>query len=370
MTIHVDEVRTASAFDALEHAWRKLEIESRQASIFLGWDWQRLWWTQYGQGRELRVLVAYRDSVVAGIFPLYEEVYQTAGGLLKPRKLRQIGVGGDTAPDDLGALLAPEGETETAFALIEYVVRAMEDWDMIDWTDLSKDGPLIGAIDQLFPKSSVRSERRLSDPITYGVLPGDWDTYLKSLSKNRRETTRRKRRKFEAQPGATVRVVDDPEALDAAFERLAELHRKRWTGRTEVPGFSTDAYRGFHRSVMHALLPQGRLRLMALETDGATFGMLYGLKHRGTFFFFQAGFDPDYSALSPGDVLLGYAVEHAINDGCSVFDMLKGDHDYKRHFFQENRQNLEIQAFRPGLIDWAYRLKARFAPRKLQSHGQ
>jgi hypothetical protein len=107
---------------------------------------------------------------------------------------------------------------------------------------------------------------------------------------------------------------------------------------------------------MQALLSQGQLRLLGLELEGRTIAMIYGMQYKGRFCFFQSGFDPAYAAYSPGDVLMGYAVELAIEQGCEIFDMLKGDHEYKRHFFQDSRRNLELRAFRRGPVDAAYRL--------------
>ncbi len=360
--VNIDCVDTESGWDALQADWRRLEDIDPHASIFLSWDWQRLWWRHYGAQRALRLLVARSGGAVVGLLPLYTEVYRTAGGLLRPRKLRQVGVGGDTSPDDLGALIDPAFAPAVAAAFAEQVVDALPGWDLLDWSDLPPHAELTAAVTARLAAAGLRLQHKLSEPITWGGLPTSWDDYLAGLSRSRRETLRRKRRKFESQPGARVRVIDDPAELDAAFERLGELHRKRWQGRTAIPGFTSTAYRGFHRELMHALLPQNRLRLMALEVQGEAIAMLYGLRWRGVFSFFQGGFDPDQAALSPGDVIMAYAVEQAIAEGCTAFDMLKGDHDYKRQFFKQTRHTAELRAFRPGVIDWAYRLRERLRP--------
>jgi CelD/BcsL family acetyltransferase involved in cellulose biosynthesis len=355
--IQLKVVTNVSGFDGLEEAWLELQESCVGASIFLTWDWQRLWWKHYGQRRELRILIARTADRIVGILPLYIDRHRKAGGLFAARKLRQIGVGGDTSPDDLGALFSPDHEHDASAAMAEYLLKVMTDWDMLDWTDLPPQCPLVPALQKHFAESNIRANCAFMAPITFGELPDDWESYRRNLSRNRRETMRRKRRKFESQPGAQVVTVEVADELDGAFDCLAELHRLRWTGRTETPGFTSAQYRGFHRDIMHALLPQGRLRLMKLNMGAGTIAMLYCMRYRDTFYFFQSGFDPAYAEYSPGDVLLGYAIEHAIAEGCRIFDMLKGDHDYKRHFFQQDRRNLEMRAFRPGLIELAYRAK-------------
>lgn len=355
-SVTLSTVLDTRGFDQLGPAWVSLQSCAPDSSIFLAWDWQRLWWKHYGEDRQLCIVVARHADRVVGLLPLYLETHRKAGGLFKARKLRQIGVGGDTAPDDLGALLLPGFEKEACTAMARHVLRELQPWDMLDWTDLPADSPLAGILPDVLRGAGLRVQCSLEEPITYGPLPGDWESYRKGLSRNRRETLSRKRRRFEALPGARMRLVDSPEQLATAFDRLVELHQLRWSERTERPAFSTPQYRGFHRELMQALLAKGQLRLLALELGGKAIAMLYGMQYKGRFCFFQSGFDPAHAQHSPGDVLMGYAVELAIEQGCEIFDMLKGDHEYKRHFFQEARRNLGIRAFRRGTVDLAYRM--------------
>ncbi len=355
--VTLSTVLDARGFDQLKSAWIALQSATPDSSIFLAWDWQRLWWKHYGEDRQLCIVVARHAHRVVGLLPLYLETHRKARGLFKARKLRQVGVGGDTAPDDLGALLLPDFQQETCAAMSRFVARELRQWDMLDWTDLPSASPLAVTAPDALQAAGFRVQCSLAEPITCGPLPGDWETYRKGLSRNRRETLSRKRRRFEALPGARMRLVESAAELTPAFERLVELHQLRWTGRTEQPAFSTPQYQGFHRELMHALLAQGQLRLLSLEVEGKAIAMLYGMQYKGRFCFFQSGFDPAHAQHSPGDVLMGYAVELAIAQGCEVFDMLKGDHAYKRHFVQESRRNLEIRAFRPGPVDLAYRAR-------------
>lgn len=189
------------------------------------------------------------------------------------------------------------------------------------------------------------------------ALPSDWDSYRQSLSRNRREAIGRKRRRFAQESGARFSRVDAKEQIDPAFDRLAELHRLRWQDRTDSPSFTSPQYLGLHRDMMHALFARGRLRLYALDRAGASIAMFYGFRKGGDFYYFQAGFDPAYAALSPGEVLMGYVIEAAIAEGCTRFDKLKGDYGHKRHFFQQTRETTGLRVHRPGLVCRLYRLK-------------
>lgn len=354
--LQVNVVDDDDGFDALRDDWLALEQSVPDNSVFMSWDAQRLWWKHYGKGRKLCIVVARHKTRVVGLLPLYFERQRKAGGIISIRMLRQLGIGGDTAPDDLDALLLPELAVETASSLTEHLAASTRGWDMLDLSDLPASSPLIPALTERLPKAGLRVQCRAARPIVYGELPRSFEKYCEGLSRNRREVMRRKRRKFEAQAGARFAVIDTAAGVDMAFDELVRLHLLRWSGRTARPAFSSEEFRRYHREWMHALLTQGRLRLLALEIEGRFIAMLYCMQYKERLSFFQTGFDPDYSSLSPGDVLMGYAIELAISDGCKVFDMLKGDHEYKRHFFQQDRRNLEIRAFRKGMVDVAYGL--------------
>jgi CelD/BcsL family acetyltransferase involved in cellulose biosynthesis len=354
--MQIELVTSTQAFDALEADWRALESLSAHNSVFLGWDWQRLWWTYYGNGRQLQILVARLAGRVLGIFPLYLETHQVAR-IIRVRKLRPIGAGGDTAPDDLGMVFSPEHEHALSAAFIGYITQHLPGWQMLDLVDLPADSALAAGWTAAAVSAPGLIERTQTKRITYGDLPTDWELYRQGLSRDRRQALARYRRKFEQLPGARCHQVLQADDVDSAFDRLAALHSLRWQGRTQTPSFASAQYLGFHRAMMHALHAAGRLRLFALECGGETIAMLYGFRHGDTFFHFQGGFDPAHAALSPGQVLMTYAIEQAIAEGCTVFDTLKGDYGHKRHFFQQTRQTVDIRVHRPGLIHLLYRVK-------------
>ena len=357
LPVQVSVVDDLAGFDALRDDWLALEQQVPDSSVFMSWDSQRLWWKYYGKGRALRILVARDANRVIGILPLYCERHHKAAGILGIRKLRQIGVGGDTAPDDLDALLLPEFAPLAAVRLAAFVAASVGGWDMLELTDLPATSALVPAWTGQLPGAGLRVQCSAASPIVFGDLPSSFEEYCQGLSSNRRAVMRRKRRKFESQPGARFVTIDTPEGVDQAFDELVRLHRLRWSGRTARPAFSSREFRDYHREWMHTLLSQGRLRLLALEVHGRFIAMLYCMQYKGRWSFFQGGFDPEFSPLSPGEVLMGLAIETAISDGCTVFDMLKGDHEYKRHFFQQDRRNLEIRVFRKGAVSLAYGLR-------------
>ena len=109
LRVHVLE--SAAEMAALGDAWETLQRDAAVASIFASFDWQSAWWRAYGANRALRLVVAYAGDAPVGILPLY---VQKVNVMRWPvRILRFVGSGGDTAPDDLGPVLAAATRTRS-----------------------------------------------------------------------------------------------------------------------------------------------------------------------------------------------------------------------------------------------------------------
>ncbi|OIQ83140.1 hypothetical protein GALL_350660 [mine drainage metagenome] len=363
--MHIEVVTTNAEFDALKDHWSELEAACQTSSLFVTWEWQRLWWKHYGANRTLRILIARDGDRLVGMLPMYLERY-FARRALPVSKLCLLGSGGDTAPDDLDPLIHPDAGPGVAQGLVEYVFARLGGWDLLLCPDLDPEAPFTRALINAGRRS--RGLLRVSDAreIIFGLLPQSqsWDDYLAGLSAHRRKGLRHKRRNFEQQEAAEVVLCDRADELDAAFDRLAHLHRQRWAGRTDEPAFSSAEYLGFHRELMHALLRRGALRLLELRLQGQTIAMRYGYRKRDTYFDLQSGFDPAFSSFSPGELSMGYSIEQAIREGCKVFDMLRGDYGHKRQFFAQTRSAVEVRLIRAWHLAWAYRLKERLASLK------
>jgi CelD/BcsL family acetyltransferase involved in cellulose biosynthesis len=111
---------------------------------------------------------------------------------------------------------------------------------------------------------------------------------------------------------------------------------------------------------MKECLQRDWLRLYCLEIGGEIAAMIYSYRFRKHVFLVQAGFDPAYAKLSPGNVLLGYALEHAIGEGNAVFDFLRGEHSYKQMLATGSRETVSVTAFRQTLGAVAHRARSSY----------
>lgn len=355
LRVHV--VETGADLAALGARWEALQKDAALSSVFESFDWQHLWWQTYGRGQPLKVLVATDGDAVVGILALY---VQTVPMLHYPvRLLRFVGSGGDTAPDDLGPILARGREAEVAQMLADAALR-VPGWDVLLLSDMNPACAFTSVIAAAARPAGLVPSNGRSERIAYLDLPPTWEAWLETQSPHRRKRIRYLRKKLATSHQARFFVWDDAATLDEGFDRLAHLHHRRWATSGEQHSFSSPEYNAFHRAVMKACLGRGRLRLYCLELSGQIVAMQYCYRFRGGVYIMQTGFDPDFS--DAGQALLWYMTEHAIGEGDKVLDFLRGDHAYKDKMATGERETVFVTAHRRTPGAWVYRTRRVVLP--------
>jgi len=357
--IAVQFITSAEDFARLAPDWNRIHEQAEAASVFNSWIWQYQWWQVYGAGQPLRVLVALEHGQALGILALYIQTISVLG--VRVRLLRFVGSGADTHPDDLGPVLARGREEAVARHLADAALH-VSDADAVMLTDIDPRSSLPRALEHAAVAACREPLVGVSERIAYIELPRSWPQFLRSLRSDRRTRLKSARRKLETGHRVRFFVWHDAAALDGAVERLAELHRRRWREAGGSHSFATPQYVEFHRGIMKAALPRGWLRLYCLELDGELAAMTYCYRFRNRVYLMQAGFDPAHAKLNPGKTLLGYALEHAIEEGNEVFDFLRGEHRYKDQLATAYRDTLAVRIFHPTLGALAYRLRRIWLP--------
>jgi CelD/BcsL family acetyltransferase involved in cellulose biosynthesis len=241
-------------------------------------------------------------------------------------------------------------------------VIADPSWDAMELTDFTEDSAYPAAMATACREGGLRVRRLASGRIPIAQLPATWNEYLSTMTKDQRHNIRRARRRVIEECHGRLFTWQDAADLDRAIDRLGELHRLRWKDRAEQYSFSTSKYIAFHRDVMHACQPRGRLRLHCLELEGRMVAMNYCYAFRDEMALFQCGFEPGLERLRPGYVLVAWSIEQAIAEGMRVFDFLKGEYAYKMIWARDTRSVGLLQAHRRTPGGLLFGLRRRVLP--------
>lgn len=314
---------------AMERGWKQLQRSTGPANPFLSWEWQSAWAAAMGYPAVV-VAAPFVDGRFAGLLALQRRQHRGLGQLEF--------LGQDSGADELDCLLHPEAPPETAARLLQAALNQRH-WRLLRLESADAAGALAG----LFP--GERRERAALLPTL--TLPGSLDVLLAGHSANFRSEVRRRRRRFAAHwPQALVECADTPRAIQRALEHLFRLHNLRRAQKAGTGIFESSRIRTFHLRAAGALAAEGVARVYLLRSGDAVLAALYGFE-AGTaparrFLYFQSGFDPAVTPLSPGTVLLSAVIEDCMARGLQRFDFLRGEEPYKFRWTCEGHASVRL----------------------------
>jgi CelD/BcsL family acetyltransferase involved in cellulose biosynthesis len=174
-----------------------------------------------------------------------------------------------------------------------------------------------------------------------------WESYLSTVGTNLRKNVNRYIRNlpkdFETRLVCAQSQADAQPALDA----LIALHHKRWGTTGESDAFQSAPIIAFHREFADLAAKRGWLRILLLYLNGAPAAALYGWLYESVFYYYQSGFDPDYSRHSVGVATMAFAIKTAIEEGATEYDFLHGSEEYKFHWTNQTRDLGRLELYPP-----------------------
>jgi CelD/BcsL family acetyltransferase involved in cellulose biosynthesis len=342
----------------LRGEWEDLLARSDNGSIFGSWEWAEACWKYGAPGRQPLVLVARADDGrLAAVLPLARASRFRVLHTLEAIGCTQMGY----PMGDYGGLVSERGmETAAWPAMLRYLKKSR--WSMLDLRNVKGRGQGVegkGTGDDYFSQAPVVSDdfkvrTQTADVCRVVPLPGTWDEYMAGLSSNGRQNLRRKLRKLEAD-GHRIEVVasDDQAKRAEAMEAFFRFHQDRWENDPSGGGFPDNWVRVLHRYLAGSLAVAGKLDLrLARSAEGEIVAVIYNFRQGGVGYYYHLGASQDerWHPYSLGTCLLANSIEAAIADGCHTFDLLRGDHDYKRHFGGHTTYNMRVVVYRYGWL--------------------
>ncbi len=320
--MYVDVFTDTTAFDALRPEWNALLADSWTNSLFMTWEWQRVWWRELGSGELLLLAVRDDSGRLLGVAPLY---------LSHDTGRRSLTLVGCVDVSDYLDILVRRGcEALVYDALLTALDERRARWDSLTLCNVAAGSPTLAFLPRLVAARGWAVTDDYEDVCPVITLPATWEAYLAGLSKHQRHEVRRKLRRIGEEAVAVRRVYTGGADLDAALEVFFYLHR---LSHVDKATFMDDRMAAFFRNMTQAMGEQGYVELNILEMDGAPAAAMYNFRYRDDLLVYNSGYDPGLRPnLSSGIVLLSQCIQDAIERGLRTFDFLQGDEEYKYRF--------------------------------------
>jgi CelD/BcsL family acetyltransferase involved in cellulose biosynthesis len=234
---------------------------------------------------------------------------------------------------------------------------------------MSPHGHLVSVMRQRARQDPAGVTIEAGETLPYLPLPARFDDLLAQHSANFRSEVRRRRRNLERHGGPVrLQVATSAEEISTAISLLFTLHNQRRQQKNDVGIFEEESLRQFHRQVALRLAGKRLARIYVLSVNGEAIAALYGFETRQRFYYFQSGWNPQWSRLSPGTVMLSMVVEDCIARGLHQFEFLRGTEEYKARWTDKVRPTLDVLAAR-GMAARTYLLARNLWKYRLQAVG-
>ncbi len=263
MTMSVELSFEASGISR-EH-WDEF-INDAGGEIYSSFDWCRIWWRHFGEGRSLRLFIFRQQDQLVGLIPMFvEQVWlgPTHIKLAKP-------VGSDFAMDVFGLPTLARCHESIYKRLISELIEH-EKCDAI-W---------FGFVP--FQHHSVTTVKRLANGATGSVaiarqndaevltsfdLSTNFDGYVAGLGKAARQNVRRQLSLLNKATCVQKTVVHTPIDPEGEFRAFIDLHTRQWEAEG-LPGHFGDwpGSDAFNQELVNELAALDRLRIMHLRAD-------------------------------------------------------------------------------------------------------
>lgn len=307
---------TPDAFDLPE--WRDLVSKDPNRHIFATPEWNRLWWSTFGEDKKLYVLT-FLDPEPVGLAAVMLDKPEEGG------RLRFVG--GDDLTDYIGPLSAePKDLPAIAEALVTYLRDETSDWSWFDAKCLPVPFGfaewLVEAADRLGLSFTIDQ-----DEVTAVLpLPHSFESYLSQLPSKQRHELRRKMRRFDEKgPGASLTTAGGRSLL-VELATFIGMHR----GSEGMKGKFMGPHRSiFFSRVAEAFQPLGWLSLDFLTAGEQVLASTFSFAYERTFYLYNSAYESSAAALSPGVILAARLIARSIEQGFDRFDFLRGKERYK-----------------------------------------
>ncbi|RJQ39328.1 MAG: GNAT family N-acetyltransferase [Nitrospiraceae bacterium] len=313
----------SGSFGILKDHWGHLIEESSSNEIFLTNQWQGTWWKHFGKDKTLR-LVAFSNGEedLLGLASFSIEL-STNG----KRVMRFLG--GTDITDYLDVIAKSGYEESVCKSIVDFWKDTEDEWDFIDLHCLKETSITLNILKQLLNKSGYIAEVSIEEVCPKVSLPASWEEYLETLSKKDRHELRRKVRRIEKfSESADNYGVKSSYPLAEGIERFLLLHRKSDLRKKDFMNRNMEL---FFQDVTGMIFAENWLKLSFLHIDGTFIASSMSFDYQNKVYLYNSGYDPEYSTLSPGIVLVAHLIREAIDTGRSEFDFLRGNESYKYH---------------------------------------
>ena len=316
--LDIIRINNLSSFKEIRRDWDRLYISDSNAHIYISWLWL------YGlfSSAPTKWIVLGVQNVNTSLFVAFLPLKISFHGLFGINLIRQIEYAGKPNLTYSGFLCASDFESDAIYLLSSFIQSNLR-WDSLNFS-MVKD-PRLRVLLEMFPSSKYFITTRKDYTTLSITLPNDYQSYLgTNISRETRWRIRR-RTKF-IQESERFKITHSiAKTIDKDIDATCKLWFNRWKQQGRVE---------WHKSVLYHYFENGLLRLSTIWDGNILVSALACIidPEKKTYNLYITSYNPDYSKISPGIVLVADSIKEAIEQNYRFYDFTGGLDRYKLSF--------------------------------------
>lgn len=375
MSLRIELINSKDAFEQLEADWNGLYEKSDHCTVFSSWDWMYTWWDVFGEEpiRELYILCVYDGEKLLGIAPFQiEKKFPIA--LIVGRKLQFIGAGEaneDSILSEFGDLIISNERQKEVCDLFNHYLFTNDDWDYADFNYLLESSLILqffkGHSSQLETIHSKFKSQISKSGVRYFIPKVDhFEDYHQTLGKRWAKMYTKKNRKLERDGEVKIIQSESEVMIERDLDVLVQMHRSRWTERTDHLIFDSKRFHQFHKNILKRLAPKGKAYIRTLTLNDEPLAAYYAFTDKSQVHYYQSGFYAEKANLySPLFILVCKEIG-LTNENNQLFDfMFSEEKSYKQTQYAAKSEDIyrlmwTHKSYRLALFNGLKRLKISY----------
>jgi CelD/BcsL family acetyltransferase involved in cellulose biosynthesis len=201
-------------------------------------------------------------------------------------------------------LLDPAPTSDT---VLDLLVAAMVElpWGIFWLDEVAIDAPRWKALLAAVARAELATHYHEHFRLGRIVIDHDWEAYQRRWSRKHRQQMARHARQLAARGQVRFSLLSQlaPKEVAGWMRRGFEVEDRSWKGGAGTSVLRTPGMLDFFTRQAEELARSGLLELAFLQCGGRPIAFAYGLRGKGVYHSLKVGYDPEYAAYSPGQLL-------------------------------------------------------------------
>ena len=331
------DYRTESC--AIEHPedikqeWNELQKHA-DCSYFQSWGWVETWLSLIAIELQPVVVRVWSENRLVGIGLFVSKdikrrvVFQSRAMYLNEYPFD----GKNMITECNGLLVAKDHESDVYSEVVAYLLQTFNDHDEFCFgAMLESTARFITEQTLTEDASCIVNEESVSRYIDLSDFQPGVDSYLASLSRNRRGQIRRSIRLYDNEGSLQIEKAENVEQALHYLDRLKVLHTDYWRSKGKGGSFSNPLWEKFHRTLIQKRFEPGEIQLLKVSNHQGEIAYIYNFVLNKHVYVVQTGFiRSEDKRLMPGYVAHSMAIAYNRSKVMRIYDLMHDDVLYKR----------------------------------------